>query len=273
MKKYILFILFLLNLLPNMNIRTGSICVGWSTLSAQQMGNENVHYCNDDEIGWYYSPMPCDMDVCHQACTVKDQYGLDCSWEGNCDEFDFHMQVEHSNYDDDKNDNDKDDSDNSSNNDNYVGGGGGASSGWSHSGNNGGSNNSSNSWSGVNKAIATLNSNASTPAELKNKSKGKCATYVRLALEAGGIDTSGHPVNAKDYGPHLTKWGFHEISRTNYKPQIGDIRVWQNYEGGNPAGHIDMYNGKDWVSDFIKPNPNGPGPQYRKHNNYKIYRK
>lgn len=143
MKKYILFILFLLNLLPNMNIRTGSICVGWSTLSAQQMGNENAYYCYDDEIGWYYTPISCDDEVCHQACRIKDKYGLDCSWEGDCDEFDFHMQVEHSNYDDDKNDNDKDDSDNSSNNDNYAGGGGGSSSGWSHSGNGGTGNNGS----------------------------------------------------------------------------------------------------------------------------------
>ena len=270
MKKFLLFSIFLLNLLPNMNIRTGSISIGWSTLSAQQMGNEIAYYCHDDEIGWYNSPIPCDEEVCHQACIIGD-----CPWEGDCDAYDFHVQVEHSNYD---NDNEQDNSNDSSNNGGYEGGsgGGGGSGGTSPSGGsnsgNGNGNSSSNSWSGVDKAIATLNANASTPENLKYQSKRECAKYVRLALEAGGIDTSEHPKYAKDYGPYLEKWGFHEISRTNYIPQKGDIKVWQNHIGGHIAGHINMYNGKDWVSDFFE-NPNGPGPQYRKYNNYKIYRK
>ena len=69
------------------------------------------------------------------------------------------------------------------------------------------------------------------------------------------------------------KWGFHEVSRTNYVPQKGDIRVWQNYPGGSVAGHIHLFNGQSWVSDFFEPNNDGPNPKYRKYNNYKIYRR
>ena len=43
---------------------------------------------------------------------------------------------------------------------------------------------------------------------------------------------------------------FMKFSRTNYVPQKGDIRVWQNYPGGSVAGHIHLFNGQSWVSDF-----------------------
>lgn len=128
-----------------------------------------------------------------------------------------------------------------------------------------GNSNSSGSW--ADKSASWLRSHAHA------KSLHKCATYVRLALEAGGIDTTGHPEYAKDYGDFLKKIGFHEVTRDGYSPKKGDIRVWQNYPGGHRAGHIHMYNGSQWVSDFFEPNNNGPGRDYRKYNNYKIYRK
>lgn len=96
MKKVILFTIFLLNLLPNMNISTGSISFGWSTLFAQQMGNETAFFCNDKDQGWYISPIPCDEEVCHMACRLKDRYGYECQWEGDCDFYAFHVEVEHS---------------------------------------------------------------------------------------------------------------------------------------------------------------------------------
>lgn len=137
MKKFLLFSIFLLNLLPNMNIRTGSISIGWSTLSAQQMGNEIAYYCHDDEIGWYNSPIPCDEEVCHQACIIGD-----CPWEGDCDAYDFHVQVDHSDTDDQQDNNNQDNSNDSSNN-----GGGGGSGGSSGSGSgNGGNGNTNNQY-------------------------------------------------------------------------------------------------------------------------------
>ena len=110
--------------------------------------------------------------------------------------------------------------------------------------------------------------------ELDNKaeaaSTGKCAAYVRKAIEAGGISTSNRPNYAKDYGSYLEEWGFEEITTTNY--QKGDIAVFQNYEGGSVAGHIQMYNGSQWVSDF-KQSGFWPGSGYRKNEpSYSIYR-
>lgn len=160
------------------------------------------------------------------------------------------------------------------------GGNNGGGTGWNDNGNTGGNNNgnntppSSNNWKGLDNAIKHLNSKAISYKEYKRiKKSGECAKYVRLALQAGGIDTSDHPVYAKDYGSYLIKWGFHEVSRTNYVPQKGDIRVWQNYPGGSVAGHIHLFNGQSWVSDFFEPNNDGPNPKYRKYNNYKIYRR
>jgi hypothetical protein len=122
-----------------------------------------------------------------------------------------------------------------------------------------------NGW--TNLAISWLNAHA------HSNSTHKCAMYIRLALGAAGFNTTGHPQYAKDYGSFLKKLGFGEIPKEGYSPQVGDIRVWQNYPGGNIAGHIDMYNGTKWVSDFVEPIDDGPGRGYRLYNNYKIYRK
>lgn len=109
--------------------------------------------------------------------------------------------------------------------------------------------------------------------ELPNSQKGKCATYVRKALEAAGFNMNGHPSEARLYGPFLKKLGFKEISPNGYVMQSGDIRVWQPYPGGRSEGHIHIFNGKNWVSDFVEPQLGGPNTGYRKHPNYKIYRK
>ena len=115
--------------------------------------------------------------------------------------------------------------------------------------------------------------------ETGNKSKRKCATEIRKALEAGGFDTSGHPAAAKDYGDFLENHGFEEVDRNGYTPQKGDIGVVQPYPGGNTAGHIEMYDGDRWMSDFKQRNDidpgNGiyPGGGYREYKpSYKIYR-
>ena len=92
-----------------------------------------------------------------------------------------------------------------------------------------------------------------------------------LALEAGGINTNPHPISAKDYEPYLKKWGFTKIPQSDYDPIKGDIRVFQNYPGGSKHGHIDMYNGKQWVSDYFEKN-DFPGNGYRLHNTFSIFR-
>jgi len=79
----------------------------------------------------------------------------------------------------------------------------------------------------IDNAVNWLNDNS------LDKSVGRCAYYVRQALEAGGINTNPHPVSAKNYGPYLTKWGFSNVSNTSYSPAKGDIRVFQPYTGGS----------------------------------------
>jgi type VI secretion system secreted protein VgrG len=101
---------------------------------------------------------------------------------------------------------------------------------------------------------------------------GKCATYVRKALEAGGLDMSARPISAKDYGPYLKHMMFKSIDLKNYRPAKGDIVVIQNYKGGDIHGHIAMYDGAQWVSDFKQRDMWG-GPGYRNYlPSYEVYR-
>ena len=122
----------------------------------------------------------------------------------------------------------------------------------------------------IDSAVSTLDQNA-YPRYSKDLC-GLCARAVRTSLEAGGIETTGYPYHAKDYGQHLSDWGFKQVSPNGYTPIPGDIRVIQPYTGGNPSGHINMYNGSNWVSDFVE-NGFWPGPGYRAHRPpYKIFR-
>jgi hypothetical protein len=104
------------------------------------------------------------------------------------------------------------------------------------------------------------------------KSTHHCAAYVRAALEAGGLDMTQRPNFAKDYGPYLTRLGFKTVAATGYRPQKGDIAVIQNYAGGDAAGHVTMYDGTCWISDF-KQTDMWSGQGYReKKPGYTIYR-
>ena len=103
----------------------------------------------------------------------------------------------------------------------------------------------------IDDAVAHLNAAA------KEKSIGSCAKYVREAMEAGGMSTNGRPDYACKYGPFLLRKGFNQINITDpndYTPIKGDIVVFDTYPGQPkyPAGHIQMYNGEKWVSDFVQ---------------------
>ena len=80
-------------------------------------------------------------------------------------------------------------------------------------------------------------------------SKGECAKYARHAFEAGGMDTSGHPVDAKNWGPTLTRNGAVQVPQDGYTPQKGDVAVFDG-NATHPIGHITLYDGNQWVSDF-----------------------
>ena len=84
-----------------------------------------------------------------------------------------------------------------------------------------------------------------------------CAKHVRMAIEAGGISTAGRPGWAIQYTKYLPTIGFEYIAMikgdaayTNYMNKVapGDIAVMANPKGG--PGHICMYSGSQWISDF-----------------------
>jgi hypothetical protein len=106
-------------------------------------------------------------------------------------------------------------------------------------------------------------------------SRGQCAKYVRLALTAGGANTQAHPGTAKSYGPLLERNGYTEIEVVkpeSFAPEKGDIVVFRPVKHGNQAGHIQGYDGKGWVSDFVQTGF-WPGPTYRKEKPaYVVYR-
>jgi hypothetical protein len=127
-----------------------------------------------------------------------------------------------------------------------------------------------NSGMDVNKAIRHLNSNAMP------KSQKKCAAYVENAINAGGVDLdrSGSS-DAKDKGPMLENAGFTQVQLSGYIPKPGDVAVIQSYPGGNSSGHMTMWNGNAWVSDFIQNHGTSPYPSFRymkAHPPYVIYR-
>jgi hypothetical protein len=99
-----------------------------------------------------------------------------------------------------------------------------------------------------------------------------CATHVGNAIRAGGLNL-GNTLSAKDFGPLLEKVGFVEISIEVYEPIAGDVAVIQGFPGDSGRdGHIQMYDGNRWVSDFPQ-RTFYPGPAYREHQpSYKIYR-
>jgi len=97
---------------------------------------------------------------------------------------------------------------------------------------------------------------------------GQCARACREGLEAGGLNTTGHPRDAKDYGPFLTEHGATAVSRDGYKPEKGDVAVFQG-GGRNRSGHIEIYDGKHWVSDTKQPRFE---PRRDYPGSYEIYR-
>ncbi|MFA7105342.1 MAG: hypothetical protein WC165_09435 [Dysgonamonadaceae bacterium] len=111
----------------------------------------------------------------------------------------------------------------------------------------------------INNAVDFLTNNAN------DSSTGYCARSVRQAIEAGGISTEGRPNSACDYDTWLPTIGFSAVDSSNYTPQVGDIVVFEAIDG-HPYGHIAMYNGQQWISDFVQIDMYG-GSAYRNDSN------
>jgi len=78
-----------------------------------------------------------------------------------------------------------------------------------------------------------------------------CAMYCRLGMEAAGLNTGDRPESgdAGDYGPFLLRHGAQTVPQDSYVPQVGDVVVFDKTDQ-HPNGHIEMYDGRQWVSDF-----------------------
>jgi len=74
-----------------------------------------------------------------------------------------------------------------------------------------------------------------------------------MGLAAAGIDTADRPQSgdAGDYGPFLLRHGAKTVSPDSYNPQVGDVVVFDK-TSQHPFGHIEMYDGHQWVSDFMQ---------------------
>ena len=93
-----------------------------------------------------------------------------------------------------------------------------------------------------------------------------------MASSLGGLKPITWPEPAKDWGPTLLSLGFTQVSDADYTPLLGDIIVIQPPKG-NASGHMEGYDGTNWVSDFVQ-REMWPGPSYRAEKPaYTIYRR
>ena len=67
------------------------------------------------------------------------------------------------------------------------------------------------------------------------------------------------------------RMGFEEIAIKNYKPQKGDISVLPTNKR-SVFGHVAVYNGQFWVSDFIQKKGMFPSTAYKNNGKYQIFR-
>ena len=101
--------------------------------------------------------------------------------------------------------------------------------------------------------------------------KGDCALYVRKALQAGARKHKfGGLGDAKDYVNSLPKIGWTAVGKNLGSAQKGDIAVFPKSSNEHNNGHVCIFTGGCWVSDFKQQTvyPNSAGPKW----DYIIYR-
>ncbi|MGK3141390.1 hypothetical protein [Pantoea sp. C2G6] len=113
--------------------------------------------------------------------------------------------------------------------------------------------------------------------------ESKCARYVKKALIAGGVSAKNSGIeSAKNYGPWLIENNFRVVDNvttvrsggvfTISDQQAGDVVVIQAAPH-HVHGHMAMFNGTHWVSDFFQEKGFYPAQVYRDQNiAYKLYR-
>ena len=114
-----------------------------------------------------------------------------------------------------------------------------------------------------NKAVDFITNHA------EKKSRCSCAGYVMRGMWYGGCPIGLLPAYA--YSKTLPQMGFNEISVNGYKPMKGVISVVPSNKK-HPFGHISVYNGKQWVSDFTQGGEILPSKAYKANGKYQIFR-
>lgn len=102
----------------------------------------------------------------------------------------------------------------------------------------------------------------------RNTSAGRCALYVRKALQAAGYNVVPQPSAYMYNNGPMDRIGFKKIPKDGYKPEVGDVIVF-NKTPKNPHGHIQIWGGSQWVSDFKQPSMMIYGDNHR---GYTIWR-
>ena len=106
----------------------------------------------------------------------------------------------------------------------------------------------------------------------RDKSIHCCAWYTMRALQTGGCPAI--ILTAQWYKYYMPIVKFEEIPTKGYIPKKGDVVVFDRPAGKTWKkisqwwGHVAMYNGKQWISDFKQKNMN----PYRKDVPYRVYR-
>ena len=106
----------------------------------------------------------------------------------------------------------------------------------------------------------------------QEKSRHFCAWYTMRALQAGGCPAIILP--AQWYSYYMPLLQFEEVPQEGYVPQKGDVVVferpkWRSWKRiSHWWGHIAMYNGEQWISDFKQKQMN----PYKKPVPYRLYR-
>jgi|SRR5204863_6560725 len=106
------------------------------------------------------------------------------------------------------------------------------------------------------------------------KSTHDCAKFVREAIEAGGVKLNKHH-SAKNYKASLITAGFLSLGSAAGRYLPGDIIIIES-SPGHPHGHIALYDGTKWISDFPQRNMLHMYPEQSARQsgmlNYTIYR-
>lgn len=98
-----------------------------------------------------------------------------------------------------------------------------------------------------------------------SRSHNCCAWFVMRAMQTGGSPSIILPAWAYEY--YLPLVGWKEIKEEAYTPQKGDICVFPHVKH-HIFGHIAMWNGEQWISDFKQKNI----IVNKAYSDYKVYR-